>query len=355
MSDRSLPHASCRCHPGTPGPTGPDPSLNECARPEPLAPTDDVVTIATDPILPEDDLAYDQQQTFAGRSRPEHTQPGASPEKWTPTDTSAFAVHTGKIELLQMVVEHIEDHLQYDYTRYPEGSADRAELQERLDVLRPELQEARVSFARAQVNELAEQIAAITGQCPEAFIATEGCVGYVPESTGNPSAHYVHTVPGSFIPCPTDLPITPMSPTPAQDSWTVTVSGDTYATPAEASTAPEMLTEAEQAIFTLLLEKIQAYLHATAVDKGWWDKERNDGEMLCLIHAEVSEALESLRHGDPASDHIPDFSGVEEEFADVFIRILDMCAARDWRIAQALFAKLAFNDGRPYKHGGKAF
>jgi len=91
------------------------------------------------------------------------------------------------------------------------------------------------------------------------------------------------------------------------------------------------------------------------VKNGWWESERNDGEIVALIHSELSEALESLRHGNPASDHIPEFSGVEEELADVVIRIMDYAKARNLRIPEAIEAKIEFNSNRGYKHGGKTF
>jgi NTP pyrophosphatase (non-canonical NTP hydrolase) len=98
-----------------------------------------------------------------------------------------------------------------------------------------------------------------------------------------------------------------------------------------------------------------AAVHSTAKDKGWWDKERNDGEIIALMHSELSEALEALRHGNPPDNHIPDFTGVEAELADVVIRIMDYADARGFRVAEAIEAKMAFNDSRARKHGGKAF
>lgn len=96
-----------------------------------------------------------------------------------------------------------------------------------------------------------------------------------------------------------------------------------------------------------------ADVHHVAKSKGFWEDgvERNNGEMLCLIHSEISEALEALRHGNPPDDKVPEFTGVETELADAVIRIMDLAHARGWRVAQAIEAKMKFNAGRPYKHG----
>jgi len=96
-------------------------------------------------------------------------------------------------------------------------------------------------------------------------------------------------------------------------------------------------------------------INKTAKAKGWWDKERNDAEMICLMHSELSEALEALRHGNPPDDKIPEFTGVEAELADVIIRIMDYGYARGFDIAGAMLCKMAFNAKREYMHGGKEF
>ena len=80
---------------------------------------------------------------------------------------------------------------------------------------------------------------------------------------------------------------------------------------------------------------------------------RNISELLMLIVTEIAEACEGLRHGNPASNHIPKFSLVEEELADAIIRIADLSEAYGYRIEKAILAKLKFNKTRPIKHGKK--
>jgi NTP pyrophosphatase (non-canonical NTP hydrolase) len=96
-------------------------------------------------------------------------------------------------------------------------------------------------------------------------------------------------------------------------------------------------------------------VHATAREKGWWDNDRNNGEMIALMHSELSEALEFLRHHEGRDDKIPEYFGVEAELADVIIRIMDMAKARKYKVAEALVAKMAMNKMREKFHGGKAF
>jgi NTP pyrophosphatase (non-canonical NTP hydrolase) len=95
------------------------------------------------------------------------------------------------------------------------------------------------------------------------------------------------------------------------------------------------------------------YIHQTARKKGFWatEGERSIGELIALCHSELSEALETVRHGNPPDDKIPEFSGLEAELADLIIRVIDMSGGLGLRLGEAIIAKVRYNEGRAYKHG----
>lgn len=99
----------------------------------------------------------------------------------------------------------------------------------------------------------------------------------------------------------------------------------------------------------------QQQVHAIAQEKGWYDgPPRNPGEMIALMHSELSEGLEALRKG-LMSDHIPTYHGIEEELADTIIRIMDFAEYNQLKVASAIEAKIKFNETRSHRHGGKKF
>jgi NTP pyrophosphatase (non-canonical NTP hydrolase) len=90
-------------------------------------------------------------------------------------------------------------------------------------------------------------------------------------------------------------------------------------------------------------------VHELAVKSGWYDRPREVPELLCLIHSEISEALEGYRNHVPKGEK----GWIGDELADAVIRIWDMCAYMDIDIAAEVNQKHAFNKHRDYRHGGK--
>ena len=92
--------------------------------------------------------------------------------------------------------------------------------------------------------------------------------------------------------------------------------------------------------------------HKQARDGGWWTDletgkptERNVGELLCLVHSEVSEAMEGHRK-DLMDDKLPHRKMLEVELADALIRIFDMAGGLNLDVAGALVEKMAYNKQR---------
>lgn len=92
--------------------------------------------------------------------------------------------------------------------------------------------------------------------------------------------------------------------------------------------------------------------HASSVAGGWWNDivtgeplERNDGEMIALMHSELSEALEGVRK-DKMDDHLPHRKAVEVELADLLIRVFDYCGGCGLDVGGALCEKMAYNQQR---------
>ena len=100
------------------------------------------------------------------------------------------------------------------------------------------------------------------------------------------------------------------------------------------------------------LRMAQHLAHKTATDAGWYADpatgqpvQRNFGEVVALMHSELSEALEADRKG-LMDDKLPHRDGREVEFADCIIRILDTAAAMGLDVAGAFIEKNRYNRQR---------
>jgi len=73
--------------------------------------------------------------------------------------------------------------------------------------------------------------------------------------------------------------------------------------------------------------------------------ERNKAEMLCLIHSEISEAMEGERKN-LMDDHLPNRPMAEVELADAVIRIMDYAGRWGYDIGGAIIDKMEYNKNR---------
>lgn len=98
-----------------------------------------------------------------------------------------------------------------------------------------------------------------------------------------------------------------------------------------------------------------AYLSALAHGWATMGKHVPPAEMAALLHSEVSEFFEAYRANALMldCDKIPGVKNVEEEFADIIIRIMHYARDLDIDVAGAIVKKLEYNWSRPYRHGNK--
>ena len=131
-----------------------------------------------------------------------------------------------------------------------------------------------------------------------------------------------------------------------------------------------------------MINELAKKIHANNIAKGFYEKEKNVGEMLALIHSEVSEALEADRAGKYYSGAIdalieegqfskPDVekrddihfknsfeicgikNSFEDELADIMIRVMDLAAFKGIDLEAHIKAKMRYNSLREKYHGKK--
>lgn len=129
-------------------------------------------------------------------------------------------------------------------------------------------------------------------------------------------------------------------------------------------------------LFYSYLNEAAKKIHQNNKEKGFWDKERNVGEMLMLITSELGEAMEAHRKGRFAKFERLEFElgqnatltyeqhwnerfgyfikdTFEDEIADAIIRLLDLSAGLGIDIEKHIEAKVQFNKTRDILHGKK--
>lgn len=88
-----------------------------------------------------------------------------------------------------------------------------------------------------------------------------------------------------------------------------------------------------------------------AANQKWWQDaagnkiERNKGELLCLVHSEISEAMEGERKN-LNDTKLPHRRMAEVELVDALIRIFDYAAAYGYDLDGAYREKMAYNATR---------
>jgi NTP pyrophosphatase (non-canonical NTP hydrolase) len=116
------------------------------------------------------------------------------------------------------------------------------------------------------------------------------------------------------------------------------------------------------------INELSTNIHESNVKAGWWTdlktglkKDRNVGELLCLVHSEISEAMEGHRKNQ-MDDKLPHRSMFEVELADAMIRIFDIAGAHNLDLGGAMAEKIAYNKNREdhkienrIKDGGKSY
>lgn len=86
-------------------------------------------------------------------------------------------------------------------------------------------------------------------------------------------------------------------------------------------------------------KKLAEEVHQQCIDAGWWKQTpvmdqgvgtgewetlpRNIGELLCLVHSEMSEAYEGYKLG-LKDDHLPEYPMFQVELGDTAIRLYDI-------------------------------
>ncbi len=94
-----------------------------------------------------------------------------------------------------------------------------------------------------------------------------------------------------------------------------------------------------------------------SVKHGFYENEKGFGDVIALMHSELTEAYEEYRHlkgfNETYYSENGKPEGIPSELADVIIRIFDFCGRHEIDLEKIILEKMDYNEKRPYKHGGK--
>ena len=83
--------------------------------------------------------------------------------------------------------------------------------------------------------------------------------------------------------------------------------------------------------------------HDIAVEHGWWDSDRSDGQVIALFHSELSETLEAMRlKPKNATDVADQKDKIAEELSDFMIRVFDYCGKKEIDLEFEISKYIAF-------------
>jgi NTP pyrophosphatase (non-canonical NTP hydrolase) len=114
--------------------------------------------------------------------------------------------------------------------------------------------------------------------------------------------------------------------------------------------------------------KMQRQVYALAAEKGWHPDGRADTpdkiadyvpRAVANLHGEMSELWEAYRAGklyepcDKADRMEEPLTCLEEELADIGIRLMDGAEKLGVDLGRAIAIKHSYNSVRPHRHGGK--
>ena len=97
-----------------------------------------------------------------------------------------------------------------------------------------------------------------------------------------------------------------------------------------------------------MINKLSKKVYENKIAHGWNDEDRSFGDIIALIHSELSETLEEYRNKKGFNEIYYDSNsekplGITIELADVVIRVFDVCGKYKIDLEKAIRIKMEYN------------